>query len=58
MHLATGVKGRTGQELVDGYNILYERLIKAVVKPVIQQLDNEALKALINCIEAKGLNIN
>ena len=35
--------------------MLYERLIKAGVKPVIQQLDNEASKALINFIESKGL---
>lgn len=53
--LATGVKGRTEQELVDRYNILYERLIKAGVKLVIQRLHNEASKALINCIEVKGL---
>ena len=53
--LATGIKGRKGQELVDGYNILYERLIKAGVKPVIQRLDNEASKALVKCIEEKGL---
>ena len=53
--LATGIKGRTSEKLVDGYNTLYERLIKAGVKPIIQRLDNEASKALIHAIEKKNL---
>ena len=34
---------------------MYERLIKAGVKPIIQRLDNEASKALIHAIEKKNL---
>jgi len=54
--LAEPVKGRTGKDLVQGYNILYDRLVQAGVKHILQRLDNEASKALIEAIEEKELS--
>ena len=54
--LATGCKSRTGSDLVDTYDELYDQLIKAGIVPVIQQLDNEVSQSLIDTIESKGLD--
>ena len=53
--LAEAIKDRTSNELVKGYDILYERLIKSGVQPILQRLDNEVSKSLIEAIENKGL---
>lgn len=53
--LATGVKGRTNKKLIDGYEVLYDRLKKAGIEPVMQRLDNEASKVLVHAIETKNL---
>ena len=53
--LAEGCKSRTGTELTATNNKLYQRLIKAGIVPVIQRIDNEVSKILIESIESKKL---
>ena len=53
--LAEAIKGRTDKKLIDGYEILYARIRKGGVEPVMQRLDNEASKALVHAIESKKL---
>ena len=53
--LATGTKGRKGSELIEAYKTLYKRLVSSGIKPVLQQLDNKALDALINAIKKHEL---
>jgi len=54
--IATGCKSRTGSDLIDAYDELYNQLIKAGIVPVIQQLDIEVSQSLIDAIENKGLD--
>ena len=51
--LAEGCESRTATELTATYNILYNRLTKAGVVPVIQQINNKVSKILIELIEKK-----
>ena len=53
--LAEGCKSRTGTELTATCDKLYQRLIKAGIVPVIQRIDNEVSKILIESIESKKL---
>ena len=53
--LAEGCKSRTGTDLTATYNKLYQRLIKAGIVPVIQRIDNEVSKILMESIESKKL---
>ena len=53
--LAEGRKDRTATELEISYDKLYNRLTKAGIVPVMQRIDNEASKILIESIEPKGL---
>ena len=53
--LAKGCKSQTGTELTATYDKLYQRLIKAGIVPVIQRIDNEVSKILIELIESKKL---
>ena len=52
--LAEGCKSRTATELTATYNILYNKLTKAGVIPVIQRIDNEVSKILIESIREKN----
>ena len=51
--LAEGCKTSTAIELTTMYDVLYNRLAKAGIVPVIQRIDNEVLKILIKWIEEK-----
>ena len=53
--LAEGCKDRTAPELEASYDKLYNRVKKAGIVPVMQQIDNEVSKFLIELIEDKGL---
>ena len=53
--LATTIKSRKADQLVKGYNELYDILKQAGIQPEIQRLDNKTLKDLINAIKEKGL---
>ena len=53
--LAESYKERTAIELTVTYDILYNRLTKAGVIPVMQQIDNEVSKIMIESIEEKNL---
>ena len=52
---ATAVKSRKTEDLVPAYNELYEHLEQGGIKPVLQKLDNEVSKIMIDNIEEKGL---
>ena len=51
--LATGAKGRKGPKLLELYKMLYKQLEAAGIKPVLQQLDNEASESLTAMIMEK-----
>ena len=53
--LAEGCVSRTAIDLTTTYDILYKRLTKAGIVPVIQQINNEVSKILIESIEEKNL---
>ena len=53
--LAEGCKTRTATELTETYNKLYNRLTRSGIVPVIQRIDNEVSKILIESIESKKL---
>ena len=53
--LVEGCKSRTVTNLTTFYNKLYNCLTKADIVPVIQRIDNEVSKVLIESIEEKGL---
>lgn len=53
--LAEGCKSRAATDLEATYDKLYNRLTKAGIVPVMQRIDNEVSKVLIESIEAKGL---
>ena len=53
--LAECCKTRTVTDLIETYNILYEQLKKAGIVPVIQRIDNEVSKILIESIEEKNI---
>ena len=53
--LAEGCKTRTATALTATYDILYNRLTKAGIVPVIHGIDNEVSKILIESIEEKKL---
>ena len=53
--LAEGCVSRTATDLTATCDILYNRLTKAGIAPVIQQIDNEVSKILIELIEEKNL---
>ena len=54
--LAQAYRSCIGQKIVDNYNKVYKCLQKAVVIPVIQQIDNEVSNRLIKSIEEKNLD--
>ena len=53
--LAEGCKERTATELIATYDKLYNRLTKAGVIPVMQQINNEVSKIMIESIKEKGV---
>ena len=53
--LAEACPSRTATELEKTYDKLYQRLIKSEIVPVIQRIDNEVSKILIESIESKNL---
>ena len=53
--LPNGCNSRTTKELTATYDILYNILTKAGIVPVIQRIDNEVLKILIESIQEKKL---
>ena len=53
--LAEGCKTRTATELTETYDKLYNRLTRSGIVPVIQRIDNEVSKILIEAIEEKKL---
>ena len=53
--LAEGCTGRTAPGLEASYDKLYNRLTKAGIVPVMQRIDNEVSKILIELIGDKGL---
>ena len=53
--LAEGCRSRTATDLETAYDKLYNRLTKAGIVPVMQRIDNEVSKVLIESIKAKGL---
>ena len=53
--LAEGCTSRSATDLETSYDKLYNRLTKAGIVPVMQRIDNEVSKILVESIEAKGL---
>ncbi len=51
--LATPIKSRQTQHLIQGYDFCYNLLKKAGIIPTLQRLDNEVSKELIASIESK-----
>jgi hypothetical protein len=54
--LAKTMKSRKAPELVAAYNELHQQLLDGGIKPVLQRLDNEVSKVLIQAIKDKGIN--
>jgi hypothetical protein len=54
--LATTMKSRKAPDLVAAYNELHQQLLDGGVKPVLQRLDNEISRVLINAIKEKGID--
>ena len=54
--LATGVQSRKASNLINVYEVLYQRLRDAGIKLIIQQLDNEVSEAMIGCIKEKKMD--
>ena len=52
---ATGIKSRKKEDLIDGYNKMYEDLKLAGIQPLFHKLDNEKSKDMIESIKEKGL---
>jgi hypothetical protein len=53
--LASPIKSRNAADIVDRYDFCYQQLTNAGIRPVVQRLDYEASRALINAITTKGL---
>jgi hypothetical protein len=53
--LASSIKSRSAADIVAGHGFFYQQLANAGIRPIIQRLDNEASRALINAITTKGL---
>ena len=54
--LAEGCRSRTATDLETAYDKLYNRLTKAGIVPVMQQIDNEVSQILNESIETKDIN--
>ena len=54
--LATTMKSRKAPDLVAAYNELHQQLLDGGIKPVLQRLDNEVSKVLIQAIKNKGID--
>jgi hypothetical protein len=53
--LAEPIPSRKKEDLIQGYEACYHKLKSAGIKPILQRLDNEVSKDLINCIEEKQI---
>ena len=53
--LATAIKSRRKEHLLEGFKEMHDTLKKAGIKPVLYQLDNEFSIELIEEIESRGL---
>jgi hypothetical protein len=54
--IATTMKSRKAPDLVAAYNKLHQQLLDGGIKPVLQRLDNEVSKVLIQAIKDKGID--
>jgi hypothetical protein len=54
--LATMMKSRKAPDLVAAYNELHQQLLDGGIKPVLQRLDDEISKVLIQAIKDKGID--
>jgi hypothetical protein len=54
--LATTMKSRKAPDLVAAYNELHQQLLDGGIKPVLQRLDNEVSKVLIQAIKDKNID--
>ena len=53
--LATAIKSKRKEYLLEGFKEMHDTLTKAGINPVLHQIDNKFLKELIEEIESRGL---
>ena len=53
--IATAIKSRHKEHLLEGFKEMHDTLIKVGINPVLHRIDNEFSKELIKEIEARGL---
>ena len=53
--IATGIKSRKKEHLIEGFITMYNTLQKAGINPIIHKIDNEFSIDLIEEIETRGL---
>ena len=51
--MATGIKSQRSNDIVKGYDELYKELLLSGIIPVLQQINNEIIRDLIEFIQAK-----
>ena len=52
---ATAIKSRKTEDLIEGYEKLYQHLKEGGIQPVLHKLDNEVSKQMIDAIKENNL---
>ena len=52
---ATAIKSRKSEDLIEGYEKLYQHLKEGGIQPVLHKLDNEVSQQMIDAIKEKNL---